>query len=67
MSFRPSERVWAYGWHFIDSYIVSTNSPNEGFNSPPAALALLFPTPPATRDITVVVKKVAQDPAVSDS
>ena len=72
MSFRPSEHVWAYGWHFIDSYIVSTNSPNGGFNSPPAALELLastlpHPTPPATRDITVVVKKVAQDPAESDS
>ena len=44
MSPRPSKHVWAYGWHFLDSYIASPNSPNRGFNLPPA----VHPPPPPT-------------------
>ena len=47
-----------------------SNSPIGGYNSPPASLtptiSLLAAHPPifAIRDITVVVKKIAQNPAV---
>ena len=53
--------------------IASPNSPNGGFNPPPAAHPLPPPTLPlpptkplicATGDIIVVVRKVAQNPAV---
>ena len=42
-SLTPSMYVWAYGCHFWDSYIASSNSsPNGGFNLPPA----FHPPPP---------------------
>ena len=49
--------------------IASPNSPNKKFNPPPAAHHSPPLTPPhplthATHDITVVVKKSAQNPAV---
>ena len=33
---RPSKHVWAYCWHFL-GLVASPNSPNRGFNLPPAA------------------------------
>ena len=43
-SITPFEHIWAYGWHFWDSYIASPNSPNGWFNLPPAS----HPPPPPT-------------------
>ena len=44
--YKPSKHVWAYGWHFLDTYIASTNNPNRGYNPPPAAHPPPPPTPP---------------------
>ena len=66
-SLRPSRHVWAYGWHFLDSQLYSPNSLNAGYNPPLAAHPSLPPTHPlidSIGDITVVVNKVAQKPAV---
>ena len=65
---RPSSRVWAYDWHFLDSWLLQTvqmdgvtrlRLPTHPTPLPPA-----HPLIHAIRDITVVVKKVAQNPAV---
>ena len=70
-SLRPSECVWAYGWHFKDSQLVQTvliedlthlrlpTLPHHPSHSSPTH-PLIF----ATHDITVVGKIVAQNPAV---
>ena len=62
---RPSSFVWAYDYHFLDSYVDAQTVLLEGTTH------LWLPTCPTThplisaiRDITVVVKKVAQNPAV---
>ena len=61
----PSSRVWAYDQHFLDSWLLQTVQ-LDGVTR----LRLPTPLPPAhplihaIRDITVVVKKVAQNPAV---
>ena len=63
MSLRPSKHVWGYMWHALLGFIAGPNSPNGGFNLLPAA----HPPHPlicVTRDIAVVVKKVAQNLAV---
>ena len=62
-SIRPSEGVWAYGWHFLDS-IASPNSPKGGFNPPPASHTPTHTLIYVTCDITMLVEKVAQKPAV---
>ena len=56
-SIRPSEGVWAYGWHFLDS-IASPNSPKGGFNPPPASHTPTHPLIYVTCDITMVVEKL---------
>ena len=67
---RPSSLVWAYDQYFLDSYVATPNSPNGRVNPPPASHLPPPPNPPthpfirAIRDITVVVKKVAQNPKV---
>ena len=46
-SLRPSRYVWAYGWHFSDSYIhcsYTSNSHNRRYSPPSAA----HPSPPPT-------------------
>ena len=61
-----------YLWGILSMFllhelIASANSPNEGFNLPPAAhppLHLPHPLSHFISDITVVLKKVAQNPAV---
>ena len=73
MSLRLSRHVWAYSWHFLDSQLVQTvlieslthlRLPTLPYHPLhlsclPAHLLLH-----ATCDITVPVKKVAQNPAV---
>ena len=70
-SLRPSKHVWAYGWHFLNSYVANPNSSDKEFNLPPVHPSpTTHPThhpphsPPicqlpirATSDVTVVVKK----------
>ena len=62
MSLRPSEHVWAYGWHFWD--IASPNSTNGALTHLQLP-TLTYPTPcplvHTTCDITVVVKIVTQN------
>ena len=43
---RPSKHVLTYGWHFVDSYVASPNSPNRSFNPSLAAHPPPPPTPP---------------------
>ena len=67
---RPSGRVWAYDWHFLDSYSYSKRSgwtvwPASGF--PPTPAPSHPPTPLYMQSVilhAVVAKKVAQNPAV---
>ena len=75
MSLRPSRLVWAYEWHFLDTWNLQTvllaaltrlrlpTRPHRPPHPPPAR------PPPITciRDITAVVKKLAQNPAVPAS
>ena len=51
-------------WLALLGLIASPNSPNRGFNLPPADHPPRPPLIRATRDIIVVVNKVAQNPAV---
>ena len=72
MSLRPSRVVWAYEQHFLDSQIFQTvllegvtclrlpTFPHHPPHPLPPAHPLIF----AISDITVVVKKVAQNSAV---
>ena len=65
-------------WLALLGLIASLNSPNRGYGPPPAVHPLPPLTPPpnppptytlirTTHDITVVVKKVVQNPAVLTS
>ena len=71
-SLRPSKYVWAYDWHFLDSQLVQILL-MEGlthlqlFTIPyhiPLPFPLTYPFIHSTHDITVVVEKVARNPAV---
>ena len=69
---RPSSLVWAYDQYFLDSLLLQTVL-MEGLTRlrlltypfhPPHPLLSAHPLIRAIHDITVVVKKVAQNPAV---
>ena len=69
---RPISLVWAYDWHFLNTWLLQTVQ-LEGLtclrlptrpSTHPTSLPLTHPLIHAIHDITVVVKKVAQNSAV---
>ena len=67
-SLRPSKHVGVYCWHFLDSKLIQTilteSLTHLQLSTHPTPLPPSYPLVHTTRDITVVMKKVVENPAV---